>query len=160
MQLIPSGWMPIVEAVLSIALMPNDAPVRSAELAAQLALAPRHLEARLQKLVRAGLLKSLRGPRGGYVLARERRLIRLIDIIAGAEGMSEHRLHAALRAGLAADGARATAPTLLLAPLWMEMGERMLAQLERTTLADLCTQAAQRRLIAPDAAQTRLDYAI
>ena len=160
MQLIPAGWMSITEAITSIALAPGNAPLRSSALAQQLGLAPRHLEARLQRLVHAGILRSIRGPRGGYVLARERRQIRLLDIIAAAESLSEHALHAAVRASITPPVASAGAAALVLAPVWQEMAERMLHQLQRTTLADLCTAALQRRLIAPDPSLQRLDYAI
>ena len=160
MQLIPTGWMSITEAMTSIALAPGNSPLRASALAEQLGLAPRHLEARLQRLVHAGLLRSIRGPRGGYVLARERRQIRLLDIIAAAEGLSEHALHAAVRAAITPPEISASAGALVLAPTWQEMSERMLSQLQRTSLADLCTAALQRRLVAPDPALHRLDYAI
>ena len=45
-------------------------------------LPPRHLETLLQALVRAGILKGVRGPRGGYELARERRRITVGEIVA------------------------------------------------------------------------------
>ena len=36
----------------------------------------------MQKLVRAGILRGVRGPRGGYLLAREKRRITVADICA------------------------------------------------------------------------------
>ena len=51
------------------------------QLAARHGLAPRHLEPLLRDLVRAGILKGTRGPRGGYELARERRRISAGDIV-------------------------------------------------------------------------------
>jgi Rrf2 family iron-sulfur cluster assembly transcriptional regulator len=160
MQLIPLSWMSITEAVTSIALQPGNAPLRASVLADKLGLAPRHLEARLQKLVHAGLLRSIRGPRGGYVLARERRQIRLLDIVAAAEGLSDHALHAAVRTSITPPDASAGAAALVLAPAWQEMAERMLYQLQRLTLEDLCSSALQRRLVAPGALPQRIDYAI
>ena len=47
-------------------------------------LPPRHLETMLQALVRAGILKGVRGPRGGYEIARERRRITAGDIVRAA----------------------------------------------------------------------------
>ena len=43
------------------------------------------MEPVLQALSRAGLLESLRGPRGGYRLARRPREIRLWEVVAGGE---------------------------------------------------------------------------
>ena len=51
------------------------APVAAKALAARHKLPPRHLETLLQALVHARILKGVRGPRGGYELARERRHI-------------------------------------------------------------------------------------
>ena len=47
-------------------------PVSAKMLAARNTLPPRHLEPVLQALVREGILKGTRGPRGGYELGRER----------------------------------------------------------------------------------------
>ena len=53
-------------------------------LAARHALPSRHLEPVLQALVRVGILKGIRRPRGGYELARERRRITADDILRAA----------------------------------------------------------------------------
>jgi DNA-binding IscR family transcriptional regulator len=50
-------------------------------LAARHRLPLRHLEPVLQALVRDGILKGIRGPQGGYALARERNRIPADDIL-------------------------------------------------------------------------------
>jgi Rrf2 family protein len=47
-------------------------------------LPPRHLESLLQSLVHEGILKGIRGPHGGYELARERGGITANDILRAA----------------------------------------------------------------------------
>ena len=59
-------------------------PVAAKALAARHNLPPRYLETVLQALVRHGILKGVRGPRGGYELARERRRITAGDIVRAA----------------------------------------------------------------------------
>ena len=49
-----------------------------------IAYPPRHLESVLQSLVRVGILKGIRGPRGGYELARERRGVTANEILRAA----------------------------------------------------------------------------
>jgi Rrf2 family transcriptional regulator, iron-sulfur cluster assembly transcription factor len=44
-------------------------------------LPPRHLEPVLQALVHEGIFNGIRGPRGGYELARERQRISVADIL-------------------------------------------------------------------------------
>ena len=58
-------------------------------LAAQHGLPPRHLEPVLQALVRDGILKGVRGPRGGYELARELRRITAHEILRSAGSVED-----------------------------------------------------------------------
>ena len=73
-----------VAAVTDVALNARDGPVSGKALAKHHHLRPRHLEPVLQALVREGILKTVRGPGGGYVLAREQRRITAADILRAA----------------------------------------------------------------------------
>lgn len=73
-----------IAAVIDVALHGRGHPVSAKALAARHALPARHLEPVLQALVRVGILKGIRGPRGGYELARERRRITADDILRAA----------------------------------------------------------------------------
>jgi Rrf2 family protein len=70
----------LTEAVVMIALRSPAGALRGTEVCGQLGLPPRYLEPELQNLVRVGILKSIRGPKGGYVLAREKRNVNLQDL--------------------------------------------------------------------------------
>ncbi len=74
-----------VAAVVDIAIHSRGQPVAAKALAERHNLPPRHLEPVLQALVHAGILKGVRGPRGGYELARERRRISVAEIARVAE---------------------------------------------------------------------------
>ena len=58
-------------------------------MAARHHLPSRHLEPVLQALVRVGILKGIRGPRGGYELASERRRITADDILRAAGSIED-----------------------------------------------------------------------
>jgi Rrf2 family protein len=73
-----------IAAVIDVALHGTGRPVSAKVLAARHALPARHLEPVLQALVRVGILRGIRGPRGGYELARERRRISADDILRAA----------------------------------------------------------------------------
>jgi len=77
-----------IAAVVDIALHSRASPVAAKALAARHKLPPRHLETLLQGLVHAKILKGVRGPRGGYELARERRRISAGEIVRTAVGLS------------------------------------------------------------------------
>ncbi len=69
-----------VQAVLYIACVGTNTPVRSKEICQYQGVTLRYLEHILQQLVRDKILRGVRGPKGGYVLARDRRKISLADI--------------------------------------------------------------------------------
>src|SRR5689334_1590213 len=73
-----------IAAVVDVALHGTGRPVSAKALAIRHALPARHLEPVLQALVRDGILKGIRGPRGGYELARERRRVTADDILRAA----------------------------------------------------------------------------
>ena len=64
-----------LEAVVHIACLSGGEPVSGKVLAEAIGQPPRYLEPMLQQLVRAGILRGIRGPKGGYVLAKERRRV-------------------------------------------------------------------------------------
>jgi Rrf2 family protein len=78
-----------IAAVIDVALHGRGRPVSAKALAARHLLPARHLEPVLQALVRVGILKGIRGPRGGYELARERRRITADDILRAAGTMED-----------------------------------------------------------------------
>jgi Rrf2 family protein len=93
MPLLPRKGILAIAAVIDIALNARGRPVAAKALASRHHLPPRHLEPVLQALVRHGILKGIRGPRGGYELAREQHRITADDILraAGAEEPGESR---------------------------------------------------------------------
>lgn len=88
MPLLPHKGALAIAAVIDIALNARGRPVAAKALATRHRLPPRHLEPVLQALVRHGILKGTRGPRGGYELAREQRRITADDIVR-ASGAAE-----------------------------------------------------------------------
>ncbi|WP_280818979.1 RrF2 family transcriptional regulator [Methylobacterium variabile] len=131
-------------AMVDIALHARPQPVSAKALAARHALPPRHLEAVLQALVHHGLLKGLRGPHGGYELARERRRISAGDVA-----------RAVLGPGIAESGPGGSAGSelagLVVAPLVAEAAAAYLAALDAVTVEDLCGRAEVAKVAGPRA---------
>jgi Rrf2 family iron-sulfur cluster assembly transcriptional regulator len=84
MALLPRKGILAIAAVIDIAINGRKDPVAAKALAARHGLPPRHLEPVLQALVRQGILKGIRGPRGGYELARESGKITVDEILRAA----------------------------------------------------------------------------
>jgi Rrf2 family protein len=82
--LLPRKGILAIAAVVDIAVHARTRPVAAKSLANRHRLPPRHLEPVLQALVRHGILKGVRGPRGGYELGRDARRITADDILRAA----------------------------------------------------------------------------
>ncbi len=91
----------------------------------------------LKVLADAGLVRSQRGARGGYRLAREPAGISFLDVIEAVEGPVKLNVcldetdHDACR----------VAPACTMLSVWREGQERMLEVYRRATLADLALKA-------------------
>ncbi|MDO9412149.1 MAG: Rrf2 family transcriptional regulator [Pseudolabrys sp.] len=78
-----------IAAVIDVAINAKGRPVSAKALAARHKLPPRHLEPVLQALVRDGILKGIRGPHGGYELAREHKKITADEILRAASSAED-----------------------------------------------------------------------
>jgi Rrf2 family protein len=122
-----------IAAVTDIALHARPSPVSAKALAARHNLPPRYLEPVLQALVRQGILKGVRGPRGGYELARERRRITAGDIVRIAMSALEDDAASPLPESRLAEA--------VVAPLVIRGTEAFLNELDKVTVEDLCNRA-------------------
>src|SRR5256885_1392785 len=78
-----------IAAVIDVALYSGSRPVSAKALATRHGLPPRHLEPVLQALVHDGVLKGIRGPRGGYELGRNRDTITAAEILRSAGNVDD-----------------------------------------------------------------------
>lgn len=125
-----------IGAVLDIAYNAGSQPVQSRQITDRQGIPRRYLEQVLQHLVRTGILSGVRGPKGGYRLARERRRITLGDIT---------RVVRAMEASDNKPGAEETSELgrLVVRPIWAELQEDLIKRLDGITVEDLCLRARQ-----------------
>ncbi|MGV9349417.1 RrF2 family transcriptional regulator [Streptomyces spiralis] len=74
---------------LMLGWLQEKAPVPLHKLATWFDLPQEYLKKRLQPLVRAGILASMPGAKGGYLLARQPDRITLMDVVTALEGPLE-----------------------------------------------------------------------
>jgi Rrf2 family iron-sulfur cluster assembly transcriptional regulator len=122
-----------LEAVIDIAFNARPEPVQAKEITARQGVPQRYLEQVMQQLVRAGVLKGVRGPRGGYRLARERRRISVGDIVRVAESIEE--AESENPKPLSELGAR------IVTPLIASLQDEVMARLDAISIEDLCQRA-------------------
>jgi Rrf2 family transcriptional regulator, iron-sulfur cluster assembly transcription factor len=74
-----------LRAMFDIAYHCGTAPAQIQDISRRQEISPRYLEQIFQNLKRAGILKSKRGPQGGYFLARTPDKITVLEILNATE---------------------------------------------------------------------------
>jgi Rrf2 family protein len=140
-----------IEAVLDIAYHAGGEPVQSREITRRQGIPRRYLEQTLQQLVRAGILTGVRGPRGGYRLARERRRISVGEIVKVVRAMetTEDPFQ---------DVPASELGKTVIRPMWGELQDEIMQRLEAITIDDLCMRAYRDGVQSE--AQQKLDFII
>jgi len=111
-------------------------PVQIRVISQRQAIPGRYLEQIFQRLRRAGLVSSKRGPGGGYTLSRSPAHISLRDVVEAVEGP----LADALRMKPAPVGEK---PAYRPEFLWAQLADRFSSVLDETSLETLCSAAAR-----------------
>lgn len=122
-----------LEAVLDVAYNARPDPVQSKDITARQGIPQRYLEQVMQQLVHHGILKGVRGPKGGYTLARERRRITVGDVVRVVDQLDEE--------GDREPISQAELGEKVVGPLWTETRDAVLGRLDEVTMEDLCRRA-------------------
>ncbi len=138
-----------IETVLDIAYNSSGETVQSAAICERQGIPRRYLEPVLQQLVRAGILSGVRGPRGGYRLAKERALITVGDIA---------RVVDAIETSAGETQPRSDIGRKVVLPLCRQTRAETLARLDEITIEALCRRASGTGVASE--ALRRLDYSI
>jgi Rrf2 family protein len=139
-----------IEAVADIAYNTGGEPVQSGDITQRQGIPRRYLEPVLQQLVRAGILAGVRGPKGGYRLARERRRITLGDITRVVCAVDEEEEPDVVT--------KSEIGVKVIQPMWTRLHGDCMARLDQITIEELCRQA--RSAGVESDAFRRLDFTI
>ena len=116
-----------------------DQPLQIRQIASQQNIPDRYLEQLLATLKREGLVKSQRGAKGGYILAREPWQISLLEIIRGIEG------HDPIAEKSSKSG-HESASLSVIHEVWESAQKQAANVLDGCTLKDLCDRQRQRQI--------------
>lgn len=141
-----------LEALIEIAQTTGTLPAQTRSFTESKGVGQRYLEKVMQKLVRAGILKGRRGPGGGYVLARERRRIAVGEVVRLVESVS--------RRSESSDPADSPLAEQVVLPLWVDVREVMMRELDAVTLDDLCHRARARGVVRERTEDWRAQFEI
>ena len=128
-----------LEAVLDVAHNARVSPVQSKEITERQGIPHRYLEQVMQRLVRVGILKGVRGPRGGYMMARPTSEVTVGDIVRIVNEVDPDDDTTVSQSELGQK---------VVGPLWNEIEQNILTWFDDITVADL-SDMAERRGITP-----------
>ena len=120
-------------ALADIALQPSDGLITLSDIARRQKISLPYLEQLFVKLRRANLVSSVRGPGGGYRLARPAEEIRVVDILSAVDETVDAMQKGAGASG-ASSGSRAQS---LTNRLWESLSAHVYVFLHQTSLADV-----------------------
>ncbi|HXH08735.1 MAG TPA: Rrf2 family transcriptional regulator [Alphaproteobacteria bacterium] len=124
-----------VRGMLDVALNSRNFPTPLADISLRQAITISNLEQLFAKLRRAGLVRSVRGPGGGYFLAKSPHEITIADILRAVEEPLAPQAKTTDSEQEVAPGQRID--DLLIDVLWSRLTEQVRQILESITLQDL-----------------------
>jgi len=123
-----------VMAMVDLANHSHGNPVALADIAERQEISLSYLEQLFARLRKGGLVKSVRGPGGGYLLAFSAESTRISDIILAVDEPVR-----TTRCSLGSpSGCRLNRSRCLTHDLWEELGNQIHLYLSSVTIADVC----------------------
>ncbi len=122
-----------VMAMVDLAMHSDNKPISLADIADRQEISLSYLEQLFAKLRRGGLVRSVRGPGGGYLLAREDTETRISDIILAVD----EPIRATRCTPGQPFGCRINKSRCMTHDLWEELGNQIYLYLSSVTVADV-----------------------
>ena len=136
-----------LRALIDLAQYSKDAPVSIMSISARQDISERYLEQLMSMLKKAGLVKSVRGAAGGYILAKDVKDISVGDVLRALEGS----LEPVDCAGLEPDGECRSADTFVTKYVWKRINESINRTVDEIRLDQLVEES---RRLNPEGRET------
>ena len=125
-----------LRALIELGLAAGRGPLSAARVAGRQDLSVAYLEQLLHRLKKQGLVSSVRGPKGGYLLAKEPQQVTVAEIVRVLDGAP-----AAAPNGRSKDGSRHA--QRIAHAVYRCVHERLSSSLDEVTLKDLCNEVRE-----------------
>ncbi len=139
-----------IEAVIDIAYHTGEDPIQNIDIAKRQGIPKRYLEQTLQSLVRSNILVGSRGPKGGYRLAKEKRKIKISDIIISVQNKKKNNQKNKL--------SESEISEKIINPMLSDVTNNTLKKLEGISIEDICLKA--RKLNISSTIKNKIDFVI
>jgi Rrf2 family protein len=130
-----------LRALFDMAYHAGTLPAQIKDISRRQNISPRYLEQIFQDLKKAGLLRSRRGPQGGYFLARKPHEITVMDIINATEG--EMALVDCVKTGKKSKKGCEFDNQCITQQVWAEASRKLNEYLGTVTIKDLCDKGRE-----------------
>jgi Rrf2 family transcriptional regulator, iron-sulfur cluster assembly transcription factor len=130
-----------LRALFDIAYHSAGLSTQVKDISSRQAISPRYIEQIFQKLKRAGIIKSVRGPAGGYYLAKKIDEVTVGDVVRATEGPI-NLVHCS--GGKTSRKGCERMAECVVKDVWSEASNRLMTYLDSITLEDLCKEAQKK----------------
>ena len=124
-----------IMAAVDIAMRVGTAPVQAKSIARRQAIPARFLEQVLHGMKKAGLVSSVRGAQGGYVLLKKPSEVSVVEILEALDGPLLHP-----NSGAGSPQRRLSKPDMLLGKVWEQVYQAERHVLEAISIEELAEQ--------------------
>lgn len=127
--------------LLGLALHGSNAPMRLRTIAEREGISKKYLEQIASTLMARGLVRSVRGAKGGFVLTKPPDQIRILDVVRALDGPI-HVADCLMSPSICKHSSKC-----VTRGVWQQVNEAIEDVLSRVTLQDLMEEAEQRQQI-------------
>lgn len=131
-----------IRALLELAENLAEGPLQIRNIAQRQDISVKYLEQLMAMLKSAGFVRSVRGSKGGYLLAKQANKIKLSDVFTALEGSSIITVDC-----LESKSYCARAADCAVRQVWAQVQEAIMSVLESVTLQDLVDKAGKNRML-------------
>jgi Rrf2 family transcriptional regulator, iron-sulfur cluster assembly transcription factor len=132
-----------VRALCDIAYNSEGAPIQVSSISLRQSISPRYIEQIFQKLKNNGIVKSVRGPSGGYTLARRPEKITIGDVIRAVDGDDIRLVLCSGSRRGSKDGCKRFGKCVV-SDIWSEASKRLMDYFDSVTLDTVCNEAREK----------------
>lgn len=132
-----------LRALVDLAVYSEKGPISINSIAARQNISERYLEQLMAMLKKAGLVKSIRGAGGGYLLAKPTEEISVGDVLRALEG----NIEAAACAGLQSDDVCLTADSCVTKYVWQKINDTINETVDEIMIRQLAEESKKVNLL-------------
>jgi Rrf2 family protein len=132
-----------LRAICDLAYTQSEIPSRIKQISARQEISARYLEQIFKKFKKAGIIKSVRGPFGGYLLAKKPQSITVGDIIRAIDGED---IKLVFCSGLQKTSKKPCKriKTCVVSEVWDGASKTLMDYFNKITINQICQQAKER----------------